>query len=235
LLECHTPGELLICWQASGKLALWLPEVDGLFGVPQRPEHHPEVDTGIHVAMCLEMAHRLDASLPARFAVLMHDLGKALTPTCELPKHIDHERRGLAPVTAVCLRFAVPAYWHKLALLVCEYHLHAHRALEMRPKSIVRMLSETGLETDPTLLEDFILACEADKRGRLGRTEHDYPQGRYVRLAAKALQDLPTAPGELLPDRARQERHRARIEAVSDCARPFRQATADARAPSQDC
>lgn len=107
--------------------------------------------------------------------------------------HVDHEKRGLEPVQALCDRLAVPDYWRKLALLVCEYPLHAHRAFEMRSKSMLKLLNETELETNLSLLEDFLVACEADKRGRLGKTEKDYPQGQYMRKAAQALQRIPMA------------------------------------------
>lgn len=235
LLESPSPGKLLISWHDSGKLALLLPEVDSNFGIPQRPEHHPEVDTGIHVAMCLDIAHRLKASTAARFAVLLHDVGKSLTLTNELPMHVDHENRGLRPVADVCARLAVPENWRTLALLVCEYHLHAHRAFEMRSKSMLRLLSQTGLERDQALLDDFVVACEADKRGRLGKTENDYPQGRYMRKAAQALQGLWMQPESVISDRATQELHGARLRAVRDAGQPFRLAIEDAKAVKTSC
>ena len=235
LLESPAPGELLISWHGSGKLALLLPEVDSSFGIPQRKEHHPEVDTGIHVAMCLDVAQSLKASNAARFAVLLHDVGKSLTPTSELPAHVDHEIRGLAPVNAVCERFDVPEDWRKLALLVCEHHLHAHRAFEMRSKSMLRLLSQTGLERDQALLDDFVVACEADKRGRLGKSENDYPQGRYMRKAAQVLQGLWMPPETVINDRPTQELHGARLRAVRDAGQPFRQAIDDAKAAKAAC
>jgi tRNA nucleotidyltransferase (CCA-adding enzyme) len=235
LLNSAEPGVLLTRWHANGELALLLPEVNALFGTPQRAEHHPEIDTGVHIAMCLGMARRLNASVAARFAVLVHDLGKALTPLDELPMHVDHEKRGLPPVNALCDRLAVPEYWRELALLVCEYHLHAHRAFEMRSKSMLKLLSDTGLETDPVLLGDFLLACEADKRGRLGKTEGGYPQGNYMRQAAQALQGLYLAPGTPVIGRAAQDLHSARLHAVHDVALPFRQAIEAAKATRTTC
>jgi tRNA nucleotidyltransferase (CCA-adding enzyme) len=235
LLSSSAPGETLTSWHASGKLAQLLPEVDRLFGVGQRPEHHPEVDTGIHIAMCLDIAHRLNASPAARFAVLLHDLGKALTPVGELPMHVDHEIRGLAPVAELCDRFGVPDYWRKLALLVCEYHLHAHRAFEMRSKSMLKLLSDTGMERDSVLLEDFVTACEADKRGRLGKSENEYPNGHYMRQAAQALQPLPMAPGAPNLGRESQDLHRARMDAVRAAGLPFRQAIEQAKAKQAIC
>jgi tRNA nucleotidyltransferase (CCA-adding enzyme) len=235
LLASATPGQLLTQWHHNGALATYLPEVDRLFGVPQRPEHHPEVDTGVHVAMCLDMAQRLGASEAARFAVLLHDLGKGLTPADELPMHVDHEKRGLEPVQALCDRLAVPDYWRKLALMVCEYHLHAHRAFEMRSKSMLKLLNETGLEFDLALLEDFLVACEADKRGRLGKEDKDYSQGQYMRKAAVALQGIPMAPGTVIEGREAQELHRARLDVVREAGLPFRQAIHDAKAQPTGC
>jgi tRNA nucleotidyltransferase (CCA-adding enzyme) len=226
LLKSPAPGEMLTDWHATGKLAAYLPEVELLFGVPQRPEHHPEVDTGVHVGMCLDVAHRLAASPAARFAVLLHDLGKGMTPKDELPMHVDHEKRGLEPVIALCNRLGVPDNWRKLALLVCEYHLHAHRAFEMRPVSILKFLSQTGLELDPVLLEDFVIACEADKRGRLGKADTDYPQGQYLRQVALSLQGHPMAAGTPIIDRDTQERHRVRLDVVRCAGLPFRECKA---------
>ena len=222
LINADRPGELLQQWHACGRLAETLPELDCLFGVPQNPDHHPEVDTGVHVAMCLDMAKRLGASEAARFAVLVHDLGKGLTPKHELPKHIDHETRGLEPVRALCLREGVPEYWQKLALLVCEHHLQAHRAFEMRSKSMLKLLNETGLEFDLALLEDFLVACEADKRGRLGKEERPYQQGAYMRNAAQALQPIPMVPGTAILGRESQELHSLRLDAIRRAAAPFR-------------
>jgi tRNA nucleotidyltransferase (CCA-adding enzyme) len=207
--------------RASGALALELPEVDCLYGVPQNPEHHPEVDTGVHIEMCLEVAARLDASPAARFAVLTHDLGKGLTPAEQWPRHIDHETRGLQPLAALCDRLAVPAAWRRLAQLVCELHLNAHRAFEMRPRSVVEMLHGRGLETDAQMLEDFVVACECDKRGRLGMQQSDYPQGAFLRRARQALLVVPAIAGVDPQTRQGQERHQARLEAVQSVRRDF--------------
>lgn len=233
LLRPPAPGKLLQEWHNNGDLARWLPEVDRLFGVPQNPTHHPEVDTGVHIAMCLDMADRLNASEAARFAVLVHDLGKGLTPPSEWPMHVDHENLGLEPVRQVCDRLGVPRYWKKLALLVCEFHLHAHRAFEMRSKSMLKLLSETGLETDPQLLEDFVTACEADKRGRLGKTEAPYLHGQFLRQATAALQGLYMAPGASLDNRQAQELYKARLDAVRLAGMPLREQLAREKAQSQ--
>ena len=231
LLMDPRPGDRLAQWRANGQLAAFLPEVDALYGVEQNPDHHPEICTGIHTQMCLDVASLLNGTPAARFAVLTHDLGKALTPKAELPKHVDHELRGLVPVEAVCARLGVPDDWRRVALLVCEHHLNAHRAFEMRSKSMLKLLNETGLESDHTLLEDFLVACEADKRGRLGKESKPYDQGLYIRAAAQSLQAIPMQPGTLVMNRETQDLHRARLEAVRNAGAPFRAAREALKSP----
>jgi len=166
-----------------GGLQALLPEVEALFGVPQSAEYHPEVDTGVHILMCLQQAARLGAGSEVCFAVLVHDLGKGTTPQREWPRHIAHEQRGLRPVRAVCARLRAPNAFRELALAVCEFHLHSHRALELRGKTLLKLLTATGALRQPARLEAFLLACEADARGRLGLEEHPYPQADYLRRA----------------------------------------------------
>lgn len=216
------PDQTLAEMHRSGLLAQTLPEVDALYGVFQNEVHHPEKCTGIHTEMCLHMAERLGLSFRARVAVLLHDLGKALTPKDELPKHVDHETNGLAPVAAVCSRLGLDASVTRLALLTCEFHLHAHRTLEMRSKSLVKFLSQTGLETDAALFADFVGACEADKRGRLGKMEAVYVMGNAMRAAHVALQDLPMLPGLPLDTHEGGLRYRARLTAVRNATAAFR-------------
>ncbi len=166
-----------------GALAALLPEVDALFGVPQTPEYHPEIDTGVHTLMCLQQAVRLDADSPVRFAVLLHDLGKGTTPQAEWPRHIAHEQRGTRLVRAVCERLKAPNHYRELALAVCEYHLHCHRATELRGKTVLKLLNATGALRQPERFEAFLLACEADARGRTGLEDREYPQRDYLREA----------------------------------------------------
>ncbi len=171
------PSAMLHMLHDCGALAKVLPEVDALYGVPQRPEYHPEVDTGIHTGMVLDMCARLapgDAMIA--FAGLTHDLGKALTPVTELPRHIAHEQRGLAPVNAVCKRLRVPADYLELALATCREHLNVHRIDELRDDTALRLLERCDGFRQPQRIAQLGLVCEADKRGRLGLTESDYPQ-----------------------------------------------------------
>lgn len=182
-------GDWLICMHNTGELKIRAPRVDALFGVPQTTRYHPEVDTGIHVAMCLDVAQQINANGDVRWAVLTHDLGKGITPQDEWPRHTGHEERGIALVNemnAMCLhRMFTRA--QRLSLLVCEYHLHAHTAFELTPKTLFSFLHTTGMLADEKLLRDFVLACEIDKRGRLGKKDVTYPEGHYVLEVANAI------------------------------------------------
>ena len=166
-----------------GALAKLLPELDALFGVPQPEKHHPEIDTGVHVLMALEQAVRLDASTVARFAVVVHDLGKGTTPKEDWPRHIAHEDRGRELVKGLCERLRVPKRYMELALAVCRYHTHCHRALELKGTTLLKVLYGVDALRRPERFEDFLLACEADARGRLGLEDRDYPQADYLRRA----------------------------------------------------
>jgi tRNA nucleotidyltransferase (CCA-adding enzyme) len=166
-----------------GALAKLLPEVDALFGVPQPAAHHPEIDTGAHVLMALQQAASLDTDTDVRFAVLLHDLGKGVTPQAEWPRHIRHEERGAQLVEQVCQRLRAPRRHSELARAVCEHHTLCHRALELRGKTVLKLLNATDALRRPDRFEAFLLACEADARGRLGLEQREYPQADYLRRA----------------------------------------------------
>ena len=166
-----------------GALSVLLPEVDRLFGVPQPALHHPEIDTGDHILRALRQA---PADLPVRFAVLVHDLGKGITPDHVLPSHRGHEAAGLPLVKAVCQRLRVPNPITVLALGVCEYHLHCHKAFELRPQTILKLLRALDALRRPERFEQFLESCEADARGRLGLEDREYPQAGYLRAAREA-------------------------------------------------
>ena len=151
-----------------GALARLFPELERLFGVPQSPQWHPEIDTGIHTMMVLQQAARLTQDPLVRFAALVHDLGKGTTPKQEWPKHIAHEFRGVALVERLCQRLKVPKHYTALALLVTEFHLNYHRIEELKPSTIVDLLSRLDAFRRPQRFEQFLLACEADAKGRLG-------------------------------------------------------------------
>lgn len=173
-----------------GALAALLPELEALFGVPQNAVHHPEVDTGVHTMMVLKQAAALSPLSAVRFAALLHDLGKGTTPKTEWPRHIAHEVRGLKLVEAVCQRLAVPNQHRCLALLACEYHTHCHRALELRAKTLMKLFTATDALRRPERFEAFLLACEADSRGRLGLELRDYPQTDFLRNALATIQSI---------------------------------------------
>jgi len=176
-----------------GALARILPEVDKLFGVPQRPEYHPEVDTGVHTLMSLQQGCRLSSSVDVRFAVLVHDLGKGETPQEEWPRHHDHERRSMPLVRAVCQRLAIPKSARALALAVAEFHTHCHRALELKPVTLVKTLEKLDAFRRPERFRDFLLCCEADARGRTGFENRDYPQAEYFAGALHACSQVRVA------------------------------------------
>ena len=162
--------------RACGALAILFPEIDALFGVPQRPEHHPEIDCGIHTMMALQQACQHNYDVIVRFAVLCHDLGKALTPAEILPRHIKHEKRGLPAVHALCTRLKVPSDYQQLALKVCEWHLHCHRLFDLRAGNVWKLLKNLDVLRRPLHTTWFSQACLSDARGRLGFESRDYPQ-----------------------------------------------------------
>ncbi|MGV0885719.1 multifunctional CCA addition/repair protein [Acinetobacter venetianus] len=178
-------------------LKILFPEIDALFGVPQRPEYHPEIDCGIHTLMALKEACKANYTLEVRFAVLVHDLGKALTPVDELPRHIMHEERGLKPVTDICDRLKVPTLLKNLALIVCKEHLKCHQAKNLKPGTLWRLLQRLDVLRKPEKVEAFVQACECDARGRLGLETRPYPQAKYILDAMEIVrniraQDLPS-------------------------------------------
>jgi len=172
--------------RACGALRVVLPEVNALFGVPQPAKWHPEIDTGLHTMMVVEQAGDLSADVAVRFAALVHDLGKATTAADDLPSHPDHERRGSELIRLLADRLPVPRACRDLALIVAELHTHCHRALELRDDTIVKVLERTDAFRRPERFEQFLLACEADARGRTGFEDRDYPQAEQLRTALRA-------------------------------------------------
>lgn len=177
-----------------GALKALLPEVDILFGVPQPPEHHPEVDTGMHILSVLQQCARFKHTLNIRWACLLHDLGKGTTKPELWPRHIAHEKHGLPLIKKVNKRFKAPNECAELALLVGEYHTHAHRALELRPETLLKLLMKFDIMRRPQRFDDFISASEMDSRGRLGLEDRLYPQADYLRQAAEAVRTVSVKP-----------------------------------------
>ena len=176
-----TPSAFVHVLRNSGALRILMPEVDALYGVPQRAEFHPEIDTGIHVEMVLDMAAKLapgDALIG--WCALTHDLGKALTPVDVLPSHRGHEHSGLEPIRALSTRLKVPAEYAALAQLNCKLHLLTHMAFELRPNTVLELFEKLDAFRQPRRLPQFLLACTADKRGRKGMENAEYPQATYL-------------------------------------------------------
>jgi tRNA nucleotidyltransferase (CCA-adding enzyme) len=176
--------------RACDALNVLLPEIEQLFGVPQRPQHHPEVDSGVHTLMTLQRACEAGYSTRVRFAALLHDLGKALTPEDEWPRHYQHEERGLHPVRDVCQRFRVPSAYRDLAELVCREHLLCHRVQDLRAGTIWRLLQRLDVLRKPERVEEFIQACQCDARGRLGLEQRPYPQAEFLREAMQIVRKI---------------------------------------------
>lgn len=168
-----------------GALQVIFPEVNALFGIPQPEKHHPEIDSGLHTLMVIEQAKKLapQASDPASllFAALCHDLGKALTPTDILPHHYGHEQRGIHPTRDLAHRLKVPDHTKKFAKLVTEFHTHCHRITELRPETVIKLFDKLDVWRKPERFFDFLLACEADAKGRLGFEDCPYPQADYAK------------------------------------------------------
>jgi tRNA nucleotidyltransferase (CCA-adding enzyme) len=169
-----------------GALAKVFPEIDALFGVPQPEQWHPEIDCGVHAMMVLEQAAALSQDVDVRFAALVHDLGKATTPKAKLPSHPGHERRSVRLIKGMASRMPIPTGSRELALVVAEFHGHCHRAFELKPATVLKVLERTDAFRRPDRFEKFLLACEADSRGRTGFESRPYPQRAYFRMARQA-------------------------------------------------
>ncbi len=180
------PSAFFEVLRECGALAVLIPELDRLWGVPQPEKWHPEIDTGIHTMMVLEAAARLTSDRSVRFAALTHDLGKGTTPPEQWPRHIAHERRSARLVLEVCARLRCPGEYRDLALVTARFHGQCHSALELRPRTVLRLLNALDAFRRPQRLERFLLACEADFRGRPGYDIKDYPQADRLRRAHAA-------------------------------------------------
>ena len=186
LMEAR-PSRMFAVLRECGALVRLLPELDALWGVPQRAEYHPEIDTGVHVMMVIDMAARLGAELPARFAALTHDLGKARTPADILPRHHGHETKSVALVEAICERLRVPIECRDVARLVARFHGDMHRVEELRADTMLSVLERCDALRRPERFELILLACEADYRGRLGWEERNYAAAAVWRAALAAV------------------------------------------------
>jgi tRNA nucleotidyltransferase (CCA-adding enzyme) len=212
------PSRMFETLRACGALARIFPEIDRLFGVPQPPQHHPEIDTGVHVMMVVDYAASRGYALPVRFASLVHDLGKGTTPAEILPRHIGHEQRGVGLVRALSKRLHVPNECRDLALIVAKLHGKVYRSVEMRPDTVLQLLHDADALRQPQRFEDFLRACEADLRGRTGFETTPFPQAAKLRRALEAA--LAVDAGAIAstcasPDKIRQAVREAREKAVA--------------------
>ena len=188
------PSAFLRVLRECGALAVLFPEVDALYGVPQRAEFHPEIDSGVHLELVLDQSAQLAPGDDlVAFCALTHDLGKALTPAHELPRHVGHEQRGVKPLRALAARLKVPTEHAALAELVCREHLNAHRAFELKPATVLKLLTALDALRRPTRLDKFLAACMADKRGRPGHALDAYPQADYLRACRDAAAAIDAA------------------------------------------
>jgi tRNA nucleotidyltransferase (CCA-adding enzyme) len=222
-LQGKYPGRFVLVMRACGALAILFPEINCLFGIPQPKEYHPEIDTGLHTLMVLNQAARLSDDPEVRFAALVHDLGKGETPPAQWPSHRGHEERGVRLVEALCNRYSVPNAFRDLAVMVCRHHLDCHRVNEMKPETIVKKLEQMDVFRRPERFEKFLLACEADARGRSGFEFRDYPQAGLLREARRVAADLDTrtlAAQGLKGQAMAREIRKHRIENVSKVFKP---------------
>lgn len=189
-LEENHPEIFIDVLRQCGALAVIMPEIDELFGIPQRKDYHPEVDTGIHALLSLQQAALLSTDARVRFAALVHDLGKAKTPADILPRHIGHEVRSLPLIRQLCKRLSIPNEYRDLALIAAEYHTHCHKSGELNASTVFKVLKACGAFQDAQRLERFLLVCEADARGRTGLETNPYPQTERFRSGLRAAQTI---------------------------------------------
>lgn len=211
------PSRFFEVLRACGALARLLPELDRLWGVPQPPKWHPEIDTGVHVMLVVDMATRLSADTEVRFAALCHDLGKGTTPADILPSHHGHEERGVDLLDAVCTRFKVPKRFRELARITARYHGKVHKADELKATTLLKLFEGCDLFRRPYRFEQMLLACEADFRGRTGFETRAYPQADLLRRCAEAARGLnvgAVAAEADTPARISERIRRARLTAI---------------------
>jgi len=217
------PSRMFHVLRACGALKVVLPEVDRLWGVPQRAEYHPEIDTGVHLMMVLDMAARLQAPLAVRLACLTHDLGKGTTPAEMLPRHIGHEQRSAKLLKGVCERLRVPTDCRELADVVAREHGNIHRSGELGAAALVRLIERCDAIRKPARFDEVLLACECDARGRLGFEDAPYPQRARLGAALVAVQSVATsviaasaASKGVTGQKVGEMIHTARVQAVAD-------------------
>lgn len=216
-LSTSRPDVFLSVLRDCGALAVVLPEIDALFGVPQPEKWHPEIDTGIHTLMVAQQAAQLSDSLPVRFAAQVHDLGKGVTPKSEWPSHKMHCHTGLKLIKKLCDRVRVPNEFRDLALMVCEQHSNIHRAAELKPQTIIKILNKFDVWRKSERLQDILICCQADHVGRKGLEDQPYPQAELFMQAYQAAASVDVQ--AIIKDgfkgpAIRDEQEKRRVEAV---------------------
>jgi tRNA nucleotidyltransferase (CCA-adding enzyme) len=205
--------------RACGALQPIYPEIDALFGVPQPAQWHPEIDTGVHTLMVLDQAALLSSEPKVRFAALVHDLGKGTTPRAEWPSHRGHEERSVSLIEALSLRLRLPGEYRDLSIIVARYHGIVHRALELRPKTILEFMERADAFRRPERFAQALLACEADSRGRTGLENAPYPQRAYLQAARDAAAAIKPSPEDIAAQagaKIGERLHQRRADAIGE-------------------
>ena len=218
-LKEQSPSAFFYILKDCTALEKIFPEINCLFGVPQPEKYHPEIDTGLHSMLCLEQAAQLSTSPEVRFAALVHDLGKGITPKDIWPHHYGHEENGLHILEKLCARLRVPNSFKTLAMHVMQYHTHCHKAFELRASTLTDVLAMLGAFKTKNTLPEFLLACEADAKGRTGFEHVTYPQAEMIKLAAKSAASVDTSAilnSELQGEKIGEAIRRLRIKAVAE-------------------
>jgi tRNA nucleotidyltransferase (CCA-adding enzyme) len=184
------PESFIEVLRSCGALKVIFPALDMLWGIPQTREYHPEIDTGVHIMMALQQACKISTNTKVRFAVLCHDLGKGRTKEQDWPSHKGHEELGIDPILAWCNKYRVPNAYRELAIMTSKYHLNIHRVLELKPKTVLKILTNTDAWRKEDRFLNLLLACKADATGRLGSEDNPYPQEEYFKQAIKAVKVL---------------------------------------------
>jgi tRNA nucleotidyltransferase (CCA-adding enzyme) len=225
-LKEKTPTAFFYTLKDCHALAKIFPEINCLFGVPQPEKYHPEIDTGLHTMLCLEQATRLSDKPEVRFAALVHDLGKGITSKSNWPHHHGHETIGLPILHKLCARLRVPNTYKALATNVMQYHTHCHKAFELKASTITDLLGMLGAFKDNNRLFDFLLACEADAKGRTGLEQASYPQAEMLKLANHAASSINTNSilnSDLKGDKIGSAIHQLRIKSVTEAINNYKQ------------
>jgi tRNA nucleotidyltransferase (CCA-adding enzyme) len=222
-LNEKNPEEFIKVLKECGALKRILPELDILFGIPQPEQYHPEIDTGVHTLMVLQQACLLSNEATVRLAALFHDLGKGATPEGKWPSHHGHEQLGIDIIKAVCKRLKIPNDFKDLAVITSNYHLHVHKVFELKNKTLLKTLERLDAFRKPKRFEQFLIACEADIRGRKNFEDRDYPQAEYMQRALKIAKDIDIQPlkdMDLKGQDMAEAIRKARVTAISKLEKP---------------